>query len=219
MRIKTNSLALLCLFFSSLVRPDSPLTSSYIFTPYVDYREVQEARLTRNEANPKIYSYLLNPAFPLDIKVAIVNARGFWVGKPGPDASGLTQAIETKYRVPIGTALKHLPADELLTYAYSQVLNNHYFNPSTELWMFNTVVKKLPNSFTAAVLQAMTHSNGLLNGMPSSKDGRERRYCEIWLEMSKVLKNPSLDQDMRTDAMVLISDYAEGYKKYCPQSK
>jgi len=66
--------------FPAGVFADSPLTSTEFYTAYLDVELVAKAR-EMGHIDEEMAQYLSDPANPLDIKAAVINAIGW--GKPG----------------------------------------------------------------------------------------------------------------------------------------
>jgi hypothetical protein len=216
---------------------DSPLTSSNYWRAYVDVEAVQEANLTKqpdhlwhknsslpNEnPDPKVYAHLLDPTIPLDVKAAIVDARGVREVKASPypelgDPTGMKEALEKKYHGPIDKIASRIAIDEEFAYAYLQAMNDPR-HPNRYLPTFRKVAKAKPKNFTAAAVLLMVESTAALSDMKAANVKADVAYCKIWRDFTKLDQDKVLQRDLRPAAWAAIMKYIGDYQPYCGNQK
>lgn len=173
---------------------DSPLTSTGFYKAYLDIDMVAKAH--DSGFSKEIAQFLASDKNPLDQKAAVVNAiyasYGGW-----NDRDIMDQYAKAVYGKPANSLnFNLLRGDEIFVLGYLKVLD-HYLEP--DIYWIGLAGEALPNSMTVA----------LVNSLARSQEAMDLSYCHL----ERVLADKSLDQDIRQEAVDIISDYIGLYKK------
>lgn len=181
---------------ASLAGADSPITSTPFSDAYLDYPAVRVAKVS-GVMTPQLADYLKSSA-PLDVKAAVINGLSWqYEGKHNADIY-----CDMRYRrAPEALQLDRLTGDELLVLGYLLVMDD-YFKPARALPALELAVRKLPESFTAAMLLALVQCQAGLSG----------DWALMWPRIQSVLDNETLNGDMRLGAVRIITDYMRLYE-------
>ena len=181
---------------ASGVCADSPITSTTFSDAYLDYPAVRAARAS-GVMTAQLVEYLKSSA-PLDVKAAVINALSWrYEGKQNADIY-----CRMRYRQgPDELQLDRLGGDELLVLGYLLVMDD-YFKPERALPPLELAVRKLPESFTAAMILALVRCQVGFGG----------DWADMWPRIQRVLDEESLNGDMRLGAVRIITDYMRLYE-------
>ncbi len=126
--MKNNILLLLSFFITvSTCSADSPLTSTNFFTVYEEYEIVNQAKAANGVITNDLMLYLSDRTFPIDVKVAVVNALGWnFNGQHNYDAYLNFLQMRTGQTVEEDDFYINLDADELLCLAYLKAMDNYF---------------------------------------------------------------------------------------------
>lgn len=193
--------AMLLFAFLALVRADSPITSTDFARAYLDVAMVKRADKTR-VLDREIADYLSDPEVAIDCKAAVINALSW-------DLDGKHNAELFKYHL----ALKHqrtldrletgdLTADEVFCLGYLTVMDD-YFDPAPALPLLEEARRRIPKSFTVAIIGALAQAQKLMDS----------DWDEVWKVTERVLEDKSLKSDLRSKARQIIIDYMILYKE------
>ncbi|SFD53282.1 Copper amine oxidase N-terminal domain-containing protein [Paenibacillus catalpae] len=175
---------------------DSPITSTTIYRAYLDIDMVAEAH--RLGFSPEIAQFLSSEKNPIDHKAAVINA--IYSSSQWDDRDIMNQYAKAVYGKPASSLnVKTLRGDELFVLGYLKVLD-HYLEPDT-YWL-GLAAESLPNSMTVALVNSLARSQG-------SSEAMDLSYCYL----ERVLADKSLVQDIRQEAIAIITDYIDLYKK------
>ncbi len=189
-------------------KADSPLTSTNFFTVYEEYEIVNEALAAKGKLTNNLMLYLSNRAFPIDIKMAVINALGWnFYGQKNFDAyldflemrSGLERNQEVFY--------KKMDADELLCLAYLKAMDN-YFDVKDAKTLAEAAVEKSRRSRYSYTFQ-------LINALIGAQQKMEGNWCRMYQLTNAVRTNSTLDYDFPPEADKIVFDYMELYKAEC----
>jgi hypothetical protein len=198
-------------------RADSPITSTDFYTVYMD-QEIVERAASRNVLDGEIAAYLIDPANPIDVKAAAINALG-WKFEGRNNSELFTWYLAAQRGTPLAEfSYDTLDPGELFSLAYLTVLDD-YFNPAPAVPMILAANRghaeqsgqRKPNkketggSLTIALVQSLIQGQAAMDG----------DWCEIWRATERVLDNDSLQQDMRPAAVDIIVEYMSLYRDDC----
>lgn len=187
----------LAVFASCSAWADSPVTSTPFAEAYLDYAAVRVARRSGIMTN-QIAAYLAAPSTPLDVKAAVINALSWDIeGKHNADAYCRMAYRQLRREVDLDA----LRGDELLVLGYL-VLMDDYGHPEYALPLLAQACRKLPKSYTVAMIHAIAQSQ------KDAFDGRDG----VWSHMEAVTEDESLNGDMRIGALRVIMAYMELYR-------
>lgn len=181
---------------ASVVCADSPVTNTTFSEAYLDYPAVRAAKAS-GVMTTQLAEYLKSSA-PLDVKAAVINALSWrYEGKSNADIY-----CRMRYRqAPEALQLERLDGDELLVLGYLLVMDD-YFTPERALPPLELAVRKLPESFTAAMILAIVQCQA----------GFGSDWAEMWPRIERVLDDEGLNGDMRLGAVRIITDYMRLYE-------
>ncbi|CAM3401315.1 copper amine oxidase N-terminal domain-containing protein [Paenibacillus lupini] len=176
---------------------DSPITSTPFYQAYLDIDIVAAAH--SSGYSKEIAEFLAAEKNPLDQKAAVMNAI-YSSYSQWDDRDIMNQYAKEIYGKEANSLnFNLLRGDEIFVLGYLKVLD-HYMNPDTN-WI-GQASEALPNSMTIALVNSLARSQGSSEAMALS-------YCY----MEKVLADKSLVQDIRQEAIDIITDYIDLYKK------
>ncbi|RMH69113.1 MAG: DUF1311 domain-containing protein [Gemmatimonadetes bacterium] len=182
---------------------DSPLTSTPFYQAYQDVDIVVQARSNR-VLSPEIAQFLSDPAKPIDVKAAIINALG-WDIEGTSYAVTYKQYLQTKYNLTDDAQLmEKCQADELFCWGYLTALSD-YFHPEQALPLLEAAKAKNPTSLTVNLIYTLTVTQGL-----SVED-----WCDRWELPRAVVESTTLTPDLRQPAITIIMDYMQLYEADC----
>jgi hypothetical protein len=187
-------------FTSSLTYADSPITSTDFYKAYLDIEMVKKAE-TEGVMSMKFAEFLCDPEVPLDQKAALVNALSWNIdGKDNAEIFTYYLALMNNKTV-TDLQIADLAPDELLCLGYLTVMDD-YFNPDKALPYLEKAAEKIPKSFTAAIIYALTRAQKLMDS----------DWGEAWKVTENVFENKKLKLDMKKKARDIIFDYMVLYR-------
>jgi hypothetical protein len=187
-------------FTSSLTYADSPITSTDFYKAYLDVEMVKKAE-TEGVMSMKFAEFLCDPEVPLDQKAALVNALSWNIdGKDNAEIFTYYLALMNNKTV-TDLQIADLAPDELLCLGYLTVMDD-YFNPDKALPYLEKAAEKIPKSFTAAIIYALTRAQKLMDS----------DWGEAWKVTENVFENKKLKLDMKKKARDIIFDYMVLYR-------
>lgn len=188
----------------SLVYADSPVTSTPFSEAYLDEPMVEQAK-AEGHMTKEIADYLSNTDNPLALKAAVINAlynQTEWQEKNLAEIYA-----EFVYNKSIEElAPDTLKGEELYCLGYLILLDN-YLTPSKALPYLEAAQKKMADSFTVSITLALARAQeSLLN-----------QGEDIWPITQEVLDDPTLNQDMKPEAVEIIRSYMSLYQDTAEQ--
>jgi hypothetical protein len=214
-----SSLALIAIVLAgTVVRADSPLTSTDLASAYVDLAAVKEARATRKVAGEVLRSLLGSE--PNDRKAAVVNALGWQT--PGNAAAFLNGLAASRGVAIEEIKLAQLTASDRFVLGYLRALET-YAAPealrpgaldvwgATPLQLLDQASHALPGDFTVQFF---------VRGLVDAQRAVAESWCSAYLATARVLeKFPQRRRNMRPAAVAAAQSYMEGYKSDCAAPK
>lgn len=190
---------LICLlFFPMLAGADSPLTSTPLWKGYQDLPEVLVAR-DIERLNTRLAYYLLSGA-SLDKKVAVINALS-WKYEGKQNAMLFREVLGQKYKTQDWPLIEgKMSAEETLCLAYLTALDN-YFQVEEAWKLARRAQKRLPNSFTAAIVTRLIEAQS-----------RFQEQDKLWTIVEPAFSSQTLKSDMRPAARKEIFNYMQLYR-------
>ncbi|MCM3626639.1 copper amine oxidase N-terminal domain-containing protein [Paenibacillus glycanilyticus] len=172
---------------------DSPVTSTTFYKAYLDLDIVAKAH--KSGFSTEIAEFLAAEKNPLDQKAAVMNA--IYSSYSWNERDIVNQYSKAVYGKPASELnIKLLRGDELFVLGYLKVLD-HYLEPDT--YWIGLASESLPKSMTVA----------LINALAKSQDSFDLSYCYL----ERVLADKNLVKDIRQEAIAIITDYIDLYKK------
>lgn len=202
---------LFCLsLFCFNAQADSPLTSTNFFTVYEEYEIVQDALSAKGKLTNDIMIYLSDRAYPIDVKVAVVNALGWnFNGQNNYDTYLDFVEMRTGMERTDRDFYKKIDADEILCLAYLKAMDN-YFD-----------VKKAKNLSELALIRTRrsqrSYTFHLIDALIGAQTVMESSWCEVYKSTQKVKENSDLRYDFPWEADDIVFEYMSLYKSSCKE--
>ena len=210
------------LSFNHSVLADSPLTSTEISRAYLNVPIVIKASKAKGELTVALMKYLKKKSNPIAIKIAIINelglnAIGGFVDE-NSDFDSLREGVDRKDNASIfyeylnkkkkyttiNKFLDQADGDELICIAYLKAMDNH--DVIDEAFLFAKKAKiKNPNNYTTHIICALIEA----------QQAMDTDWCLAYTTTNNVRTNKHLDKDLNTDAINIIFEYMDLYKKDC----
>jgi len=188
------------LTFSLCVYADSPITSTEISAAYMDNEMVKSAAASK-VINTEIAQFLNSDDNPIDVKAAVINALG-WGSDKRNNAEIYSNLVLKKSIKNLN--LEELSGNDLFCIGYLRALDN-YFDPQKAIPILEKANSKLTGSLTVSIITAVVKAqDALLNG----------KLYSTWNLVEQVQNDKLLKQDMRAEAVKIITDYMQLYSKY-----
>jgi hypothetical protein len=175
---------------------------------YEEYEIVDAALDAKGKITNHIMLYLSDQAYPIDVKMAVINALGWnFNGQNNYERylqfvemrSGVTQKEKGFY--------KKIDSDEILALAYLKAMDN-YFDVSK--------AKKLSSMAIASSRRAtLSYTFRLIDALIGSQQAMEGNWCNVYQIAHSIKQNPSLRWDFPVEADDIVFDYIDLYKKDC----
>lgn len=201
---KTIVVATILFSLSTNAYSDSPITSTFFYTSYMDYEMVNYAYIM-GTVDEKIATYMLDDKNLIDVKAAIVNAVS-WSYDGKANAEILLPYILIKYQLKTSEDLSRLNGADLMTLGYLKAMDQ-YFNVVESEQLLLQAKTKMPESYTVHLMWALV----------KSQSDMEFDFCKVWTNTREVILNTHLNRDIKTSAIQQIVDYMLIYKSYCQQ--
>jgi len=190
------------------LRADSPLTSTNFYTVYEEYDIVHDALDAKGKITNEIMLYLSDRSYPIDIKVAAINALG-WNFNGQDNFKTYLDFIEMRLGITQDqeSFFKKIDADELLCLAYLKAMDN-YFD-----------VKEAKQLAELAILKSrraqFSYTFQLINGLIGAQIAMDDSWCKVYQLTQKVKENNSLNYDFPEEAEDVVFEYMDLYHKEC----
>jgi len=205
MKIRFIAFVLISLVFTcKSVLADSPLTSTNISKAYQDLSIVIKATEAEGILTNELIEYLLNEENPIANKIALINELGWDIDGKNNAAIFLDYLIQKQGYEDQEDFLNNGKDFELLSMAYLKALDD-YFNVSEALIYAERALSKNSESYTYNIITALIEAQIATRG----------DWCKVYKSTDQVRTKTSLETDMRDEAVTIIFDYMDSYKKYC----
>jgi len=205
MKIRFIAFVLISLVFTcKSVYADSPLTSTNISKAYQDLSIVIKATEAEGILTNELIEYLLNEENPIANKIALINELGWDIDGKNNAAIFLDYLIQKQGYGDQEDFLNNGKDFELLSMAYLKALDD-YFNVSEALIYAERALSKNSESYTYNIITALIEAQIATRG----------DWCKVYKSTDQVRTKTSLETDMRDEAVTIIFDYMDSYKKYC----
>jgi len=205
MKIRFIAFVLISLVFTcKSVYADSPLTSTNISKAYQDLSIVIKASEAEGILTNELIEYLLNEKNPIANKIALINELGWDIDGKNNAAIFLDYLIQKQGYEDQEDFLNNGKDFEILSMAYLKALDD-YFNVSEALIYAERALSKNSESYTYNIITALIEAQIATRG----------DWCKVYKSTDQVRTKTSLETDMRDEAVTIIFDYMDSYKKYC----
>ena len=145
--------------------------------------------------------YLTKRNKPIELKLALINELG-WSIEGKNNAEIFYEYLKEKRGV---KNINDAGADILICYAYLKAMDN-YFDVKDAWGYARKARSKNKNSFSINIICAL---------IEAQKRFRVDSFCKVFTITNDVRENKALDKDMKDDAIRIIFDYTDRYKRYC----
>ncbi len=200
MKIKFIIFIVIGLFFSYSLFGDSPLTSTNFSDVYNDVDIVQLASLTDGVLIDDLMSYLYNIRNPLELKIALINKLA-WDINGKNNAEIFYNFLKEKNKL---FNINNASSEILICYAYLMALDN-YFEVDEAILYARKAKSKNAKSYVVNIICALIEAQMIMDD----------DWCDIYNFTNNVRIDKTLKKDMREEAVSIIFDYMDRYKKYC----
>ncbi len=190
------------------LQADSPLTSTDFYKVYEEYEIVNTAIAAKGKISNEIMLYLSDKAYPIDVKVAAINALG-WNYNGQNNYQSYLEFIEMRLGSTKNEAsfAKRVDADELLCLAYLKAMDN-YFD-----------VKEAKQLSELAILKSRraqySYTFRLIDALIGAQSSMESNWCKMYKMTQSVKDNISLNYDFPQEAEAIVFKYMDLYRKEC----
>ena len=193
---------------SFTLQADSPLTSTNFFTVYEEYDVVNEALAAKGKLTNSLMIYLSDKAYPIDVKMAVVNALGWnFNGQKNYDKYINFVEMRLGLQRTDEAFMRKIDGDELLCLAYLKAMDN-YFEVEEAKAISEAAVDhsiRTRNSYTFRLIDALIGAQMNMQG----------NWCDMYLGVKKVQDDESLNYDFPWEAEKVVFDYMDLYKNDC----
>ncbi|MGB5964153.1 MAG: hypothetical protein WBG65_01335 [Sulfurimonadaceae bacterium] len=199
--------SLIIISIKSILFADSPLTSIEFSKAYNNTNIVIEASLSNGVLTERLMSYLVNPAKPIDLKMAVINELG-WEDTTKNNTDLFFAFLQKKYGYQSKKAfLEKGKSQELLSMAYIMAMGNYFDVDEAIAYAYNAKQKK-PDSFTYNLILALIQAQTAID--------KEETWCYVYTVSNDVRDSfTSSSRDMKEEAIEIIFEYMNLYKEYC----
>lgn len=180
---------------------DSPLTSTDISEAYQDFRIVKIASKQEGLLTKRLMRFLTKNKKPIELKLAVINELG-WSLDGKNNAELFYEYLKQKKNI---EDIKDARADILICYAYLKALDN-YHDVKDAMYYARRARAKEKNSYSINIICALIEAQNLSDSYS---------WCKRYKKTNEVRENKSLNKDMKDEAIKIIFDYMDLYKRYC----
>lgn len=186
---------------------DSPLTSTHFANAYADHPMVTMARNMANTSDAivpaALLDFLADDSQPTDVRLAVVNQIG-WNSEGKTSGEQLKQHLMKKLNVKTERKMaKKLDASTLAVYAYAKAMSDYFDVKAARHLAHKAVRNNTTHSYSVAMASALIDAQYYL----------DNDISKLYNAVNKVNKNKSLKRDMSQQAIDIIMEYINLYKK------
>jgi hypothetical protein len=208
--MRINYKYLLILFFVNVISlntfADSPLTSTPFGRAFITEPIVAKAAKSKGKISKEMLGYLADESNPIEIKLALINQLGWSIKGQNNGKRYFNYLTKTRNYKNEGDLLENCNGDEMISLAYLYAMDN-YFNVSEAENYAGIAIFKSPGNYSAHIIRALISAQHKLN---------VGQWCKAYNLTDRVRKDPEiLYKDVRQDAIDIIFEYMDIYKKYC----
>jgi len=201
---------LLILLMASASTADSPLTSTPFHEAYMDLPVVADA--VEAGMSREIYEVLMSDQYPLDVKVAVINAMGWTFEGQDNAARFMEYYMEDHDKAVVDE--NYMTGEELVLLAY-MVSMDDYFSMSpidlegegvlgmTGVELAHAAAAKVPDDFTVRMISSLI----------LAQEAMDYDWGYVFEVVDFVMKE-ALERNMREGAIDMIMDYIGLYYEY-----
>lgn len=153
--------------------------------------------------------FLLDDSKTLGARVALINALS-WDFNGKQNAAVFEEALLKKYRLKeLSEQYDVLEADDLTCLSYLKAMDN-YFEVGEAYQIIQTAKKKAPRSYAVQMIAALIESQHHTVGFD---------WCEVYLTCMIARQDPTVDKDLKEEAVDAIFNYIDIYKGSCSEEE
>ena len=179
---------------------DTPVSDTTFYKAYLDVPMVKSASSSR-QMNAENAAFLKDAGNSIDIRAAVINALSW---ESGDKADRYTKLAYGKSWHELNQA--SLQGDELFCLGFLMLMDSYHSRlPAVEF--LRAAAKKRPGSKTIALVLAIARAQPIVfEGKMDDRGG------DVWLYTREVLADKRLQDDMRPEAVKIITDYMSMYR-------
>lgn len=193
-------------FLSFNTYADSPLTSTPFGRAFLSEPIVAKAAKSNGKISKEMLGYLANESNPIEIKLALINQLGWSIKGQNNGKRFFKYLTKSRNYKSEGDLLENCNGDEMISLAYLYAMDN-YFDVSNAILYAEVGIFKNPGNYSAHIIRGLIYAQEKLN---------LGEWCESYYSTDRVRKDPEvLYKDFNQDAIDIIFEYMDIYKKYC----
>ena len=193
-------------FLSINTFADSPITSTNFGKAYLNHAIVAKAAKSNGILTKAMLEYLAKESNPIEIKLALINQLGWSIKGKNNGKRYFNYLTKTRNYKSEGDLLENCNGDEIVSLAYLYAMDN-YFEVSNAIQYAEVGVFKNPGNYSAHIIRGLIYAQEKLN---------VGEWCEVYYSTDRVRNDPEvLYQDLSEDAIDIIFEYMDIYKKSC----
>ena len=193
-------------FLSFTTFADSPITSTPFGQAFLSKSIVAKAAKSKGKINKQMLQYLAYESNPIEIKLALINQLGWSIKGKNNGKRYFNYLTKTRNYKSEGDLLENCNGDEIISLAYLYALDN-YFDVSNAILYAEVGIFKNPGNYSAHIIRGLIYAQEKLT---------VGEWCESYYSTDRVRKDPEvLYKDFSQEAIDIIFDYMDNYKKYC----
>lgn len=199
-------LTLLCLLFcvNHFSYADSPLTSTEISKAYQEPIIVLAKKCNGDINNEIILNFLSNKKNDVELKIAVINKLGWNISGKRNNEIFFKHLQKTHRYKDFNHFLNKADPETLICYAYIKAMDN-YFNVDQAIVIAQIAKKRSHKSFCIHLICALIEAQKALDS----------DWCKVYTIVNDVRINDSLKKDLKNEAINIIFNYIDLYKKEC----
>jgi hypothetical protein len=206
MCINYKPLLIILIFISLASFADSPLTSTTFGRAFLSEPIVAKAAKSNGKISKSMLRYLADESNPIEIKLALINQLSWSIKGKNNGKRYFNYLTKTRNYKNEGDLLENCNGDEMISLAYLYAMDN-YFDVSNAILYAEVGVFKNPGNYSAHIIRGLIYAQEKLN---------LGEWCESYYSTDRVRKDPEvLYKDFSQDAIDIIFEYMDIYKKYC----
>ena len=204
---KRNSIKIVILICTLLLsansKADSPLTSTDFYKAYETLGIVKSTQ-RMGAINEEMMQFLTNPSEPIAVKLALINKLGWDISGKNNAHIFLQFMQKNKGYKTENEFIENGKGYDLICYAYLKAMDD-YFDVKEALIIAKKASEKEPKSFSVNFISKLIYAQDMLY----------EDQCKVYQSVINVRENETLIVDMKQDAIEIVFEYMNIYKKYC----
>lgn len=189
-------------------KADSPLTSTNFYTVFEEYDIVQKALDAKGKINNELMIYLSDRAYPIDVKVALINALGWnFDGQKNFKIYLSFLEMRTGLTSDQNAFYKKIDGDELLCLAYLKAMDNYFDVKEAKKISEAALAKNRRTNYS--------YTFNLIDALIGAQIAMDSDWCGVYKTTQAVKENPKLVEDFPEEAENIVYKYMDLYSAEC----